>query len=536
MESYVILLCVVIIAAGATFHKSWIPLPLILVITGMIISYFLNFPPIELKPELVLDIFLPMLLYQVSTVTSWKDIKKNKRPIALLSVGHVLFITALVAWVIHSLAPNIGWPLAFVLGAVISPPDDVAIVAIAEKIRMPSRLVTILEGEGMLNDVMALILFRFALAAAITHQFYVYQAIGSFFMIVIGETLYGYILANLLGKFRLRIHDPILHMFISVITPFLAYLPAERLGGCGVLATVVTGFIMGNKYLVKFTPEFRIVALSVWPALSFAIQSFLFLLIGLNLQSILTGISVIPMAKLAMYTSSVIAVVIVGRFIWVYASAYIVRFLFPFIRKTDPYPPWQYPFVVSWAGIRGSISLAAAFAVPTLPATIDGANASHLILFLVFAVIVATLVVQGLSLPWLLKVLNIQTFVKKEACNEHLAELSAREKMSNAVMQWLIQYKEVIKENPSLVDEVQLLIENYTMLNKQLAEHIENHNIDTKINESIILQDRIYLLSQIIEIEKEELLRLWRIEEINYVVRNKLLMQLDHRANYTIIV
>lgn len=250
IEIYVTLLCVIACVCWI-FKKVPIPMPLILVMAGMLLSFLPVLPEVNLKPEIVLDVFLPLLVYVTTAESSWRDVKTNIRPILLLSNGHVLFITALIAVTVHAFIPELGWPMAFVLGAVISPPDDVAIVAIAEKINLPSRIVTILKGEGLLNDAVALILFRFSLVAVITHQFSAIEAISSFFIIVIGETAYGLFLGYVIGEIRLKIKDPMLQVLISIITPFLAYLPTERLGGCGVLATAVTGFVISYRYLER---------------------------------------------------------------------------------------------------------------------------------------------------------------------------------------------------------------------------------------------------------------------------------------------
>jgi Na+/H+ antiporter len=532
LETYLILLAIIVVI-GQLFSKSPIPISLLLVITGMLLSLVPIFPHINLNPTLVLNVFLPVLVYQISAFTSWQDFKKNLRPIALLSVGHVIFIVILIAVIMHALIPQLSWPLAFVLGAVIAPPDSVAIVSIAEKIRMPARIVTVLEGEGMLNDATALILFRFALAAVVTHEFYLMHAVANFFAVVIGETLYGLVLGYAIGELRLKLRTPMLHITASILTPFLAYLPAEMLGGCGVLATVVTGFVIGHIYSVRFAPEFRLVSRAMWPALAFVMQSILFLLVGLDLRSILDGISSIATHSLLLYGVAIIATIIVGRFIWVYfAVAHLPRFLFPSIRKKDPQLPWQFPFVVSWAGMRGGISLAAALAVPLLPAVAGSANSRDLLIFLVFCAIAATLLLQGLTLPWLLKAIGISKYGQCEKYTEHLAELSARKKMSKAVLRWLVAYKEKIKEDQKLLDGVKLYIREYRMLRTQLRTRIDGHNNELPHDEKSEVMDEIFLLSQIIEIERTELLRLWRKEEINLTVRNKLLERLDHRAKH----
>lgn len=528
-EIYVLLFGLIVII-GQIFHRSTIPVSLLLVIAGMLISFIPGFPLISLNSNLVLNIFLPLLIYQISAYSSWKEVKKNFRAIALLSVGHVIFIAGLVAIVIHTLLPQLGWPLAFVLGAVISPPDDVAIVSIAEKIRMPSKIITILEGEGMFNDATALILFRLALAALVTHEFYIAHAVSSFFAIIIGETLYGFAVGYVMGQLRLKIHNPQLHLIASFVTPFIAYIPAVELGGCGVLATCIVGFIIGNYYAPLFSPEFRLGARTVWPALSYTIQNIVFLFVGLDLRYILYQISSISSYSLFLYSGAVILTVIIGRFIWTFPAAYLPRFLFPSIRKKDPYPPWQYAFIISWSGMRGGVSLAAAFAVPVLPNLVEGANPKSLLIFLVFAVIAATFLAQGLTLPWLLKKLGVNKFGQREQFKEHIAELSARYKITTAALHWLKEYKEEVKDDPKLLEEAKLYIREYRMLKQQLKERIASHDKKTMAHdEAEEAKEEAFLVTQVIEIEKAELLRLWHEDKITLVLRNRLLDRLDHR-------
>lgn len=530
--SVYIMLFSIIVVTGCLFSRTVIPISLLLVIAGMFLSLIPHFPRVHLNPELVLNVFLPMLVYQISAYAAWEDFKKNTRPILLLSVGHVIFIACCVAVVIHALIPQLGWPLSFVLGAIVSPPDTVAIVSIAEKIRMPRKVVAILEGEGLLNDATALILFRFSLIAAISHEFVVSHAIFNFFAVVIGETLYGFILGHILAALRQKIHNPILHIAASLLTPFLAYLPAAKLGGSGVLATVVTGFVIGQVYATKFTPEFRLISRAVWPAVAFIIEGFLFLLVGLDMHFIVGNISIIPWHLLLFYSLSVIFIIVIGRFFWVYVMvSFLPRFLFPSLQKKDPYPPWQFPFVTSWAGMRGGVSLAAALAIPHLPVTIEGVNLRDLIIFLVFCVIVSTLVLQGLSLPWLLKKIGIQKFSRHEEYSDHVNEISARISLVTAALDWLTVY-EKNNESHELACEIKVHIHEYELLKSQLQERLENHdgeeNDDHDSNNEMI--ETIFLLSQIIEIEREELLRLWQQEKISSGIRDKLLMRLDHRS------
>ena len=528
IEVYIILLGIIALV-GVVFQKSTIPLSLLLVMVGMLLSYVPSFPQISLNPDLVLKLFLPLLIYHVSIDTSWRDVLKNIQPIILLSIGHVLFITLIVAVSVHYLFPEISWPLACVIGAVISPPDDVAIVSVAQKIRLPKRIITILKGEGMFNDATSLILFRFSLAAVISHQFVLFNAVTNFLYIVIGEAVYGIILGYLLGELRIKINDPILQMIISILTPFLAYLPAEKMGGSGVIATVVCGFITGHYYLERFTPEVRLTYRAVWRTLGYITQSFLFLLVGLDLRFILDRISA-PTSKLIfMYSLVIVLVVIVGRFIWVWCSTFISHFLI-FAHKRKPFPPWQELFIISWAGMRGGISLAAALAVPSLPLLSNGINPRDLVVLFVFAVIIATLLIQGLTLSWLLKLLGITKFGNQEQINEHASEIFAQLEIYEVVLHWLAEFKELSKENKKLSEEIIFRIEFYKTAKNQLEEIITDRNILRNYFENHELNTSISLSLKILEVERSELMRLWNEKKINHEVKNKLLLKLDFRA------
>jgi len=523
----------IIAIVGILFRKVSVPTSLLLVIIGMLISLLPFMPEVHIKSALVLDIFLPLLIYEMSAESSWREMKLNLRPILSLSIGHVLFITAFVAIVIHALVPELGWPLAIVLGAIVAPPDDVAIMAIAEKANIPGRILTILRSEAMLNDATALILFRFALAAYLTHSFSPQSALGAFLLIVIGETLYGLALGNFMGKIRLHLTDPRQQMLFSFLTPFIAYLPAERLGGCGVLATAVTGLVIGHRYYDKFLPEVRLVTRSVWTSISFALQSILFLIVGLNLKYIIERIDdIMTHEKMALYSVVIILTVIIGRFLWTYPSAYLPRYLSKKIREKDPYPPWQYPFVVSWAGMRGSISLAAAFSIPAISNPILGSHTQDVIIFFTFSVICGTLLLQGLTLPWLLKHLGMTHYHQQEQRQEELCELKARKKMAQAAIAWLSEYEMMIKDDPKQKTEVALHLERYKLRKQQLSERIKTLKNGEEQGEVEHLSSTLHLSSKILDVERKELSRIWHNDEISHASRNKLLLQLDHRSKH----
>ena len=319
-------------------------------------------------------------------------------------------------------------------------------------------------------------------------------------------------------------------MIASLMTPFIAYYPATKMGGCGVLATAVAGFVIGNRYALYFTPEFRLISRAIWPMLSFLIQSILYLLLGLNLHVILENISSLSLPTLCFYSLVVILIVVIGRFVWVIPSAYLPRFLFASIRKKDPYPPWQYPVVVAWAGMRGSISLAAALAVPVLPTIIEGVSTQDFLLFIVFSVIVATFVLQGLTLPLFLKALGVHKFGQKESYKNHILELKTRLKLVRAVVRWLLKFKKTAKEDYQLVEQLELSLEQYRRMKARLRERLAEHVDDEPHDEVAEARAESWLAAQIIELEREELLRLWREEKINLQVRDKLLERLDHRS------
>lgn len=540
MDSYIVYLALfaIIVLIGQFFQKSAIPIALILVISGMLLSFIPFFPKIQLNSKLILNIFLPFLIYEISAFSSWRDMQKQARPVALLSIGHVLFITGIVAVAIHSLTPQLGWPLAFVLGAIVSPPDDVAIVSIAQRMRIPDRIFVILEGEGMFNDAAALTIFRFALAAAITHQFVISHAILAFFLEITGEALYGLMLGHILGQLRTKIKNTPLHVIASFLTPFIAYIPVIKLGGSGIIATAMVGFIIGNQYALRFTPEYRLTAFSIFPTIGYAIEGIIFLMVGLNLNSTLANISSIHLASLLSYVGIVIAIVIVGRFIWVYGFViFLPRFLFPSLKKKDPYPSWKFPFIISWSGMRGGIPLAAALAVPVATFQIANVDVRDLFVFIVFSVIFVTLILQGLSLPFIIKKLKLDKIGERERYTEHLTELQTRIQMIDAAMDWLEEYKEEIKQDKKILTEVLMHIYEYKMLKKRFKSRVSDHDgqlLQTH-DEEKELREKLSLLSQLIAIEKKELEKIWRKGKISLKTRNKLAATLDHQVQRYLI-
>ncbi|MEN3307302.1 MAG: monovalent cation/hydrogen antiporter [Micromonosporaceae bacterium] len=410
-------------AVSALSRKVGVPPPIALVAAGILASLIPGLPNYQLDPELVLVGFLPPLLYAAAIDTSLRDLRANLRPIALLSVGLVLATTVAVGYTAHLLIPGLPLAAGFVLGAIVAPPDAVAATAIAHRVGLPRRVISILEGESLLNDATALVAYRIAVAAVVTGAFSFGEAVLRFVLVSAVGVAVGLGVGFLVVTVRRRIDDPLTENTVSLITPFAAYLPAEALHGSGVLAVVVAGLVVARAAPLIVSSTTRLQGQAVWEVIAFVLQGIVFALIGLQLRQILAGLHSYQPADLAWYAGLITVVVIVIRILWVFPAAYLPRLLFPHIRTREPSLPWQSPAIVSWAGIRGVVSLAAAFAIPLTAGTGPFPD-RDLILFLTFTVIVATLVLQGLTLPWVGRRLRItglpdDTSALQQAAAEH---------------------------------------------------------------------------------------------------------------------
>ncbi|HEY5298873.1 MAG TPA: Na+/H+ antiporter [Verrucomicrobiae bacterium] len=437
-----LLLAVAVLALVA--RKLHIPYPILFLIGGLLIGLIPKLPKVRLDPELVFLFFLPPLLFPAALFTSWRDFRANLRPISLLAVGLVLFTTVIVAWLAHYFMKL---PLAagFVLGAIISPPDAIAATAIAERLNIPRRIVTILEGESLVNDATALVAYRFAVTAVVTGSFSLLGASAQFFIVGIGGILIGLAVGWLAVWFHKRVDDPPIEITVSLLTPFVAYLPAERLGVSGVLAVVTAGLYLGRRMPEILTFKTRLQGGPVWEMVEFLLNGFVFILIGLQLPEVLKGLpeSDYSFGKLVDYALFISLAAIIIRMLWVFPSAFLPRLLFKKIREKDPYPSWRHVTIIGWTGMRGVVSLAAALALPLNFPERD------LILFLTFMVILATLVLQGLSLPLLIRWLGVEDdgAARKE-------ELEARLKANRAALNHL---NKIAERDPAKADALQRL-------------------------------------------------------------------------------
>lgn len=394
-------LLVVAIALAYVGRRIGVAYPILLVLGGLALGFLPGLPAIELEPEVVFLLLLPPILFAAGFNTPIRDFKANARPIGLLAIGLVLFTTAAVGVVANALVPELGVPAALALGAIVAPPDAVAATSILRRLHVPARIVTILEGESLINDASALIAYRFAVLAALGQMFTPVDAGAAFLYAAIVGVAIGLLVGAVVTESWRRTSDPTLEIMVSLLAPVAAYLPAEAVGASGVLATVVAGLIAGRRAARVLSPSARLMGRGVWDIAIFLINSFVFILIGLQLPAILEHLAPRSPLELIALGLAVSLTAIVARIVWVFPATYLPRRLSSGIRARDPYPPAKSVFIVSWAGMRGAVSLAAALALPL------AFPERELVIFLTFCVILATLVGQGLSLSWFVRRLGV---------------------------------------------------------------------------------------------------------------------------------
>jgi Na+/H+ antiporter len=409
MVELVLLLLFAVAVLAYLAARIHLPYPIVLVLGGLALGFVPGLPTIELQPELIFLLFLPVLLYADAWNTSWRDFRFNLRSISLLAIGLVIATTLLVAVVAHAVLPNFSWAAAFVLGAIVSPTDAVASTAIAQRLGAPRRLVAIVEGESLVNDASGLVLFRFALAALITGAFSFAQAGLTFLWVVAGGVGIGLAVAWLYTQIEQRLDDSPIEITLSFLVPFAAYIPAEAVGASGVLAAVAAGLYVGRRSARILSPASRLQAEAVWGVLTFLLNGLAFILIGLQLRALVEVLRAqqFTLAELLGYGALISLVVIVVRLLWVFPGAYLPYYLFPTIRAREPLPRVRVVCVLGWMGMRGVVSLAAALALPLALASDQPFRERPLIVLLTYCVILATLVGQGLTLPALMRQLHV---------------------------------------------------------------------------------------------------------------------------------
>ena len=412
----IVLLVAVALLVLAQFTR--VPYPILLVLGGLGLGGIPALQEVELEPDVVLVVFLPPLLYSAAYFTPLRELRRNIGAISLLAVGLVLATAVAVAVVAHEVV-GLGWAESFVLGAIVSPTDPVAGTAIARRLGIPNRIITIVEGESLINDGTALVAYKFAVAAVLTGSFSLIEASGDFVLSVIGGIAVGIGVGAVIAAVRRRIDAPPVEVTIALFSGFFAYLPAEAIGVSGVLAAVTVGIYMGRLTSVLTSPTTRIQGHAVWEIVQFLLNSALFVLIGLQLPGILDGIGSLDQSEVFRNGALIAATVIVVRLLWVFPFTYLPRRLIPRLRRNGSAPPWQQTLIVGWTGMRGAVSLAAALALPLVTDAGGEFPDRDLIIFCAFSVILATLLLQGLTLPPLIRLLGVddvdETLDREEA-------------------------------------------------------------------------------------------------------------------------
>jgi monovalent cation/hydrogen antiporter len=378
-------------------RRIGVPYPTLFVLGGLGLAFVPALPRIALEPDLVLLVFLPPLLFSAAVGTPIRDLRTNLAPLVRLSIGLVIFTMVAVAVVMQAAVPELGWAAAFTLGAIVAPTDALAATTVFRRLGAPRVIVTLVEGEALFNDATALVAYRAAVLAVASGGFVLSQAVGGFVVAAVGGIAIGAIVGRVAGEILRRLDDPPVEVAISLVVPFAAYLPADRLGVSGVLAAVAAGLVIGSRLGTILTPSSRVLWLSNWKMIGFILNGFVFVLIGLQLPEIMQGLGGHAPMEIVGLVAIVCSVVVVARLVWVFATSLLPGSPRQVIARRDARLATRLTFVVSWSGLRGAVSLAAALALPVwFPER-------NLILLLTFAVILVTLVGQGLTLPWVLR-------------------------------------------------------------------------------------------------------------------------------------
>jgi CPA1 family monovalent cation:H+ antiporter len=467
---------------------------ILLLLAGIAFAFVPGVPPLELPPEVVLLVVLPPLIYSASVAMSWREFRLNLRPIILLAVGCVIFTAAVVAAATHYLI-GLPWNVGFLLGAIVSPPDAVAPLAIARRLCIPRRVLVVLEGEGLANDATALILYRFAVIAITTGTFSLSKATGTFFMVVAAEVLFGIIVGWLSMRIRHFARDPQVEITLSLITPYLAYWVPEHLGGSGVISTVACGLYISWNGPLWISSATRLQGIFFWNLMIYLIEGLLFLLTGFQMRLLYEKSKAFPLGDILTATALVAVIIIVARFAWTYPATYLPRVLSKSLRRRDPSPPWQWVLILSFAGIRGAVSLAAALALPFALQNGDPFPDRDLVLFVAFGVIFVTLVGIGFSLPMVVRWLGVADAGRSELIAEHQSEIVARREALDEALRSL----DAIIEKRELSDDVvSLLRARHEIRASQLPETLdpETHDVSaagTGLTRELIAAERKFI-------------------------------------------
>jgi CPA1 family monovalent cation:H+ antiporter len=507
-----LLLLLSAVALGWLARHLKFPYPIALVLGGSLLGLVPNLPAHTFDPQLVLVAVLPPILYQAALLTSWTDFKANLRPIGLLAIGLVAATTLAVGATLKLLVPDVPWAAAFALGAIVSPPDAVAATSILSRLSMPRRIVTILEGESLVNDASGLVLYKFAVAAVLTGAVSLAEATVQFAAVSIGGTLIGMALAHAYILVHRRLQDPFIEVLTVLTIPYAAYLAGEALHVSGVLAVVAAGLVRGRYAPEIVSAEMRIIARPVWNILVFLLNSVVFILIGLQIHGVARSLNAYPPALLAVMSLAITAVAIAVRFAWVVPVAYLPRWMVGGLRRRGPGPDPRELAIIGWCGMRGIVSLAAALALPlTLP---GGEPFPHrdLIVFLTFIVILATLVGQGLTLAPLIRRLRVGA-----RWSLHDERRRVRASMSAAALAAIDRVVDAQGVPASWTEPLKAELTDRILV-------VADNSYDGAPRVDALTR----LRHAVIRAERAELIRLWRRNQVSDEVMHHLMETLDY--------
>ncbi|MBD0349630.1 MAG: Na+/H+ antiporter [Flavisolibacter sp.] len=402
-------LILIILALVMLAKKLRLAYPIVLVLGGLALSFIEAFSHITIDPELIFFIFLPPLLYEAAWQVSWKEFWKWRRVITSFAFPIVIITSCVVALASYALIPGFTLALGFLLGGIVSPPDAVSATTIMRQVKVPRLLVSIIEGESLLNDASSLIVFRFALAAVITGQFHFQQAAISFVLVILMGTLIGVAVGLIFyGIHRWLPTTPSIEIVLTLVTPYCMYYAAEHFHYSGVLAVVSGGLFLSGKRQSMLNYRSRIEGINVWTNIVFVFNGLIFLLIGLELPFVVQQLGDISLGRAIGYGLAISVVLMIARLLCTFGASLFTRFMSHFITVAEPNPGWKGPIIFGWAGMRGVVSLAAALSIPLIIGAGQPFPYRNLILFITFIVILVTLVFQGLTLPWLIRKVNLE--------------------------------------------------------------------------------------------------------------------------------
>jgi Na+/H+ antiporter len=495
----VLFLLICAVALGWLARHFKFPYPIALVVGGLVLGLIPRLPQFPFDPQLILVIVLPPVLYQAALLTSWTDFKAHIRPISLLAIGLVIVTTLAVGCVFKFMVPSVPWAACFVLGAIVSPPDAVAATTILSRLNIPRHVVAILEGESLVNDASGLVIYKLAIAAVLTGAFSFVDASAQFALVSVGGVLIGVVLAAGYIMLHRRLGDPFIEVVTVLTIPYAAYIVAEALHVSGVLSVVAAGLVRGRYAPEIVSARMRIMARSMWNVLVFLLNSLIFMLIGIQMSAVMDNLSKYSLTALFTLGAIITAVAIAVRFAWVFPVAYLPRWLSGSLHDLDPKPRNRELAMISWCGMRGIVSLAAALALPETLNNGAPFPARDLIIFLTFFVIASTLIGQGLTLAPLIRRLKVGSDFSMAA-----EQQKVRTAMGAAAIAAVDAQLIATNAPADLADQLRAEIANRIAINA-------SEGLDQASRDALLLD----LRRAAMKAERKELIRLWQANEIS---------------------